>query len=285
MITRFVSHITNYCSNQKLRQMFEHFLFEFKKNFRTGKFRFGFFFSSNKKRSKICICRNFLFEVKFRKMFELFLFEQKKNFGLSDRSDNPKSVRSKSLILTKTKKNKMNKYLGSAQISTTFYMKCLCILDTLTIVSKFVYEVIVVRNGLREHPLVITSFLCKFLSFSECLCAVSAIYLLIAMSIDKLICVLAPLKVSQILTTNKARIIFSCILFISGIMASYNLFDKRVFKLDSDFDETSSSSDKVNSHGNNHMAKFSNSIDWYYFIISNLTFYIRWFKTQRDKLE
>lgn len=126
---------------------------------------------------------------------------------------------------------------GSAQISTTFYMKCLCILDTLTIVSKFVYEVVVVRNGLREHPLVISSFLCKFLGFSECLCAVSAIYILIAMSIDKLICVLAPLKVGQILTTKKAQIIFSCILLSAAFLASYNLFDRRVFKLVSDMDD------------------------------------------------
>lgn len=126
---------------------------------------------------------------------------------------------------------------GSSQISTTFYMKCLCILDTLTIVSKFVYEVVVVRNGLREHPLVITSFLCKFLGFSECLCAVSAIYVLIAMSIDKLICVVAPLKVGQILTTNKARLIFSCILASAALMASYNLFDRRVFSLHSNLDD------------------------------------------------
>ena len=135
-------------------------------------------------------------------------------------------------------------------------MKCLCILDTLTIVSKFVYEVIVVRNGLREHPLVITSFLCKFLGFSECLCAVSAIYVLIAMSIDKLICVLAPLKVSQILTTNKARFIFSCILFSSALMASYNLFDRRVFilnsNLDDDVDHVDTSSSSSSNHNHNH---------------------------------
>lgn len=138
--------------------------------------------------------------------------------------------------------SKFQRVKGGGQISTTFYMKCLCILDTLTIVSKFVYEVIVVRNGLREHPLVITSFLCKFLSFSEALCAISAIYVLIAMSIDKLICVLAPLKVGQILTTNKARITFSCILAVSAVVSSYNLFDKRVFKLVSDLETSPSGS-------------------------------------------
>jgi hypothetical protein len=80
----------------------------------------------------------------------------------------------------------LNKFQGGSKTSTTFYMKCLCVLDALTIISKFLNELIVVRNGLRKHPLVVTSFLCKFLSFSECLCAVTSIYLLIAMSIDKL---------------------------------------------------------------------------------------------------
>jgi hypothetical protein len=118
--------------------------------------------------------------------------------------------------------------------STTFYMRCLCIFDTLTILSKFLYEILVVRNGLRKHPFVINSFMCKFMSFSESLFAITSIYLLIAMTIDKLICVLFPLKVANILTPTKARIILSCILMVSGLISSYNLFDKRVFELASD---------------------------------------------------
>ena len=122
----------------------------------------------------------------------------------------------------------------AAQTSTTFYMKCLCIFDTLTMISKFLYEVIVVRNGLRKHPFVITDFMCKSLSFAESLCAISSIYLLIAMTIDKLICVLTPLKVGQLLTPSKARIIVTCILVISTFISSYNLFDKRSFFFESE---------------------------------------------------
>lgn len=138
-------------------------------------------------------------------------------------------------ILSLAVLRRFQKLRGSSQTSTTFYMKCLCILDTLTIVSKFLYELIVVRNGLRTHPIVISSFLCKFLSFSESCCAISSIYLLIAMSIDKLICVLAPLKAGHMLTQSKARFTFSCILATSALISSYTLFDKRVFQFESDY--------------------------------------------------
>ncbi|CAF0839054.1 unnamed protein product [Brachionus calyciflorus] len=123
-----------------------------------------------------------------------------------------------------------------SQNSTTFYMKCLCIFDTLTIISKFLYEIIVVRNGARKEPLVINSLMCKFLSFSESCCAISAIYILIAMSFEKLICVVMPLKVGLILTKFKAKIIFTCIFMTSSLISSYNLLDKRVFIFES-FDE------------------------------------------------
>ena len=120
----------------------------------------------------------------------------------------------------------------SGHTSTTFYMKCICIFDTLTIVAKFLNEIIVVRNGQRANPFIITSFMCKFISFCESTCAISSIYLLIAMSIDKLICVLSPLKVSQILTPAKARITFAIVLILSMFISSYNLFDKRVYELE-----------------------------------------------------
>jgi hypothetical protein len=103
--------------------------------------------------------------------------------------------------------------------------------------------VFVVRNGLRKHPFVINNFVCKSLSFAESLCAISSIYLLIAMTIDKLICVIIPLKVGQLLTPTKARIIVTCILVISAMISSYTLFDKRVFYFESEvnIDATSSS--------------------------------------------
>jgi hypothetical protein len=136
-------------------------------------------------------------------------------------------------ILSLAVLRRFHKLRGATQTSTTFYMKCLCIFDMLTIISKFLYEVIVVRNGLRKHPLLINSFMCKFLSFAESCCAISSIYLLIAMSIDKLICVLIPLKVGQILTKGKAKAVFALILLFSSTLSSYNLFDKRVFQFES----------------------------------------------------
>jgi hypothetical protein len=106
----------------------------------------------------------------------------------------------------------------------------------------FSYEVIVVRNGLRKHPYVINNFVCKSLSFAESLCAISSIYLLIAMTIDKLICVLIPLKVGQLLTPAKARIIVTCILITSALISSYQLFDKRMFLFEADADDEPGSS-------------------------------------------
>lgn len=71
--------------------------------------------------------------------------------------------------------------------------------------------------------------LCKSLSFAESLCAISSIYLLIAMTVDKLICVLLPLKVSQLLTPNKARIVFACLFTFSTTISSYNLVVKEAY--------------------------------------------------------
>lgn len=91
-------------------------------------------------------------------------------------------------------------------------------------------EVIVVRNALRgQHPLRLNDVLCKSLSFAESLCAISSIYLLIAMTVDKLICVLLPLKVSQLLTPNKARIVFACLFTFSTTISSYNLVVKEAY--------------------------------------------------------
>lgn len=128
------------------------------------------------------------------------------------------------LVLTK-----FNRFRNISKNSTTFYMKCLCIFDTSTIVSKFLNELIVVRNGLRQEPWVINSFMCKLLSFSESCFAISSIYILIAMSFEKLICVIMPLKVGMILTRFKAKIAFFSIFLVSTLVSSYNLFDRRVF--------------------------------------------------------
>jgi hypothetical protein len=118
-----------------------------------------------------------------------------------------------------------------SRTSTNHYMMYLCTMDLLTIFAKFFHETVVVRNAIREHPIVITDFVCKFTSFFESVCSITSIYLLIAMSIDKLICVLIPLKVSQLLTPSKARIIFIVIFIISSVFSSYELFAQHSVEL------------------------------------------------------
>ena len=53
--------------------------------------------------------------------------------------------------------NRFNRLKNYSQTSTTFYMKSICFLDTLTIVSKFLHEIIVVRNAVRTNPIFINS--------------------------------------------------------------------------------------------------------------------------------
>lgn len=128
------------------------------------------------------------------------------------------------VVLQKLSKNR-------TKTSTTNYMKYLCQLDTLTIISKFIHESLVVRNAVREKPIVINSFMCKFISFFESTCTISSIYLLIAMSIDKLICVLMPLKVNQLLTPTKAKIVTTSILMLASLFSSYEMFAQQSVEL------------------------------------------------------
>ncbi len=125
--------------------------------------------------------------------------------------------------------NRFNRLKNYSQTSTTFYMKSICFLDTLTIVSKFLHEIIVVRNAVRTNPIVINSYMCKFLFFFESSCSISAIFLLITMSIDKLICVLKPLKAKQILSSFK--IIVIVIIFVSTSISSFELFTQTAIEL------------------------------------------------------
>ena len=125
--------------------------------------------------------------------------------------------------------NRFNRLKNYSQTSTTFYMKSICFLDTLTIVSKFLHEIIVVRNAVRTNPIFINSYMCKFLFFFESSCSISAIFLLITMSIDKLICVLKPLKANQILSSFK--IIVIVIILISTCISSFELFTQTAIEL------------------------------------------------------
>ena len=66
-------------------------------------------------------------------------------------------------VLNRFQRNTRNNH----RTSTTFYMKCICIFDTLTIIAKFLNEQIVVGNGLRQIQIILTSSICKSLPFLE----------------------------------------------------------------------------------------------------------------------
>ena len=70
------------------------------------------------------------------------------------------------VVLNRFHRNLHNRHRTSTT-STTFYMKCICLFDTLTIVAKFLNEQIVVGNGRRAKPIMLTSSMCKSLSFLE----------------------------------------------------------------------------------------------------------------------
>lgn len=125
-----------------------------------------------------------------------------------------------------------------SKTSTNNYMMYLCTMDLMTILAKFFHETVVVRNAVREKPIEITDFMCKFTSFFESVCSITSIYLLIAMSIDKLICVLVPLRVQQLLTPTKARIVFIVVLVVSSTFSCYELFSMKVVKLTHNFENT-----------------------------------------------
>ena len=57
------------------------------------------------------------------------------------------------------------------------------------------------------------------------------------MTFDKLVCVVAPLKVNQILTNRHARYTFAFILIFAVALSSFYLFDRRVYILDSSSNE------------------------------------------------
>jgi hypothetical protein len=136
---------------------------------------------------------------------------------------------------------------GGGRTSTSLYMMVLCVLDTLAIVAKFIYEVVIIQNQRRASPIAISSLFCKLIHFGETLFSVSAIYLLIAMAIDKLICVVYPLWVFSVLTRKTARNVCIVISVIAAINASFHLFNQRVQVLDysdnESVDESSSPAD------------------------------------------
>lgn len=162
--------------------------------------------------------------------------------------------------------NRFNRLKNYSQTSTTFYMKSICFLDTLTIVSKFLHEIIVVRNAVRTNPIFINSYMCKFLFFFESSCSISAIFLLITMSIDKLICVLKPLKANQILSSFKAKIIVFIIILISASISSYELITQTAVELPIPIIEESkiniTNNKSINNNNNNNFIRYDCDSQW-----------------------
>lgn len=131
------------------------------------------------------------------------------------------------LVLTRFSK------LNASATSTNFYMECLCVFDSLTMLSKFLHEIIVVRNTIRDVPFVFNAAVCKLTYFAESVFAITSIYILIAMSFDKLICVVIPLKVSSLLTPRKARFICATIFVLASIYSSSHLINQQIHVLNS----------------------------------------------------
>lgn len=125
----------------------------------------------------------------------------------------------------------LSNYLKPNSNSTTinFYMKYLCVVDILTIISKFINEIIVVRNAIRENPYPINSIVCKLTPFFESVFGITSIYTLILMSIDKLICVAFPLFSASLLRPKKAKIMCILTLILSTIYSSHNIFYQTVY--------------------------------------------------------
>jgi hypothetical protein len=117
--------------------------------------------------------------------------------------------------------------LNSSATSISFYMQCLCIFDALTMLSKFLNEFILVKNQRRQQPFQINSLVCKLSYFSESIFGVTSIYILILMSIDKLICVAFPLRSSSILRPKKAKLLCLFVLLLSMMYSSYHLLTQK----------------------------------------------------------
>ena len=112
--------------------------------------------------------------------------------------------------------------------SINFYMQCLCVFDTLTIILKFLHEYMVVRNTVRKNPFKINSSACKLTHFSESTFGITSIYILILMSIDRFICVAFPFKSGSILRPNRAKLMCIFVLLFTAIYSSHHLFIHKV---------------------------------------------------------
>ena len=118
--------------------------------------------------------------------------------------------------------------LNSIGITINYYMKYLCIFDTLTIISKFIYECAVVRNVIRKDPLILNSLICKLTHFSESAFGITSIYLLVLMTVDKLFYVAFPLSVSSYLKPKRANLFCALTFLFSTSYSLYHVFSQDI---------------------------------------------------------
>jgi hypothetical protein len=118
--------------------------------------------------------------------------------------------------------------LNSSDTTINFYMKFLCIFDTFTIVSKFFHELIVVRNATRKSPFKLSSFVCKLLHFTESTFSTTAIYIIILMGFDKLICVAFPLKASTWLRPKRSKVLTFFNFLLASIYSAHHIFNQTI---------------------------------------------------------
>ena len=75
-----------------------------------------------------------------------------------------------------------------------FYLKCFCIFNTLTIISKSMNEFFFVKNVIREKAIKINLRACQIVHFFESTCVLSTSYILILLTINVLMGICYPLE-------------------------------------------------------------------------------------------
>ena len=124
------------------------------------------------------------------------------------------------VLLSFSKDDRKNKITVNFKNSMNFYLKCLCISDILAIFTKTLHEFIVIRNQSPDRKEMNKKFElslldCKIMHCMNSVFTITSIYLLILMSIDRLIVVVFPFKVISAMRPKRAKILSSILLLIS----------------------------------------------------------------------
>ena len=124
--------------------------------------------------------------------------------------------------------SKANKYSNSIN----FFMKSLCIFDSLTIIFKFINEFFFVRNPLRKshEKYMVHPVSCKTINFFNSVFELISTYILILMSINKLIGIAFPLKAKtiRILRPNISKLICLLVVILSLGYTSFYISNVKI---------------------------------------------------------